>query len=302
MDGYDFEFTERIAARFADLWAIEEDLDHVHAAIEFTLVTRVREMDRTAGGEVANADNDADGERHMIARAVWESAAISYRRCFSSGASLLSPGRSARPRLTDWRDDFPDELRPAHDRLLEQANRHYAHRVNGSMKLWPIVHLASSGKWRVTSVNYDSTQEIRPELYDILLMKRLVKWLRDRILEEVDAEEQLIIASLNPRIELCYAMAATRPLRPAIHEYDRPLGLPTMHPVEERVRNARRRTTRRLPFGHRPDRRFRAVCVRCGLRTSRRVCRQCPSGLNGQRAAFHAARRDSPVTIMVWAV
>lgn len=122
--------TSERPASYADLNSIRQDLDYVKAAAEATIemISRVGER--------------SDSET-FLARALWESAIISYRRSFTSGRSHLAEPRASRPTLNDALAGLDKVLVDTHTEMLEQANRHFAHRVNRLQDLKVLVLLTA---------------------------------------------------------------------------------------------------------------------------------------------------------------
>jgi len=70
----------------------------------------------------------AEEENAVVEAALWESAVITYGRCFTSGKSAIGK-RSRRKMPTEALDTLSPELREAHEQVMELRNRHVGHRV-----------------------------------------------------------------------------------------------------------------------------------------------------------------------------
>ena len=76
---------------------------------------------------VAETDPDADADAR---RAFYDAGAIAYRRGFTTGRSLVTNGQSRVKIPEEVIDALDSEGRQAHERVLERANTHIAHRVS----------------------------------------------------------------------------------------------------------------------------------------------------------------------------
>jgi len=97
------------AADYADLVSMIGDL------------SRVTEMSDALS---AYAKEDSG----VVSAALWESAVITYGRCFTSGKSAIGK-RSRRKMPKEALDSLSPELRKAHEQVMELRNRHVGHRV-----------------------------------------------------------------------------------------------------------------------------------------------------------------------------
>jgi hypothetical protein len=75
---------------------------------------------------VAQTDPDADADARQ---AFYDAGAIAYRRGFTTGRSLVTKGQSRVKVPEEIIDALDSEGRLAHERVLERANTHIAHRV-----------------------------------------------------------------------------------------------------------------------------------------------------------------------------
>ncbi|GAA4642049.1 hypothetical protein GCM10023197_05310 [Gordonia humi] len=71
-----------------------------------------------------NCDEES---QQIVAKSLWTSAAIAYRRGFTTGKAQLVP-QGSRLKITEgWYQSLTPEYKEAHDDLLEIANRQIAH-------------------------------------------------------------------------------------------------------------------------------------------------------------------------------
>src|SRR5687768_8462323 len=73
------------------------------------------------------SDDDVAGD-DLLGHALWAAGVIAYRRAFTSGRSLLRQG--ARLRFDTMVDGLDAAHGGVHARLLHDANKYVAHRVN----------------------------------------------------------------------------------------------------------------------------------------------------------------------------
>jgi hypothetical protein len=111
-----------LAAEWADLESIKQDLQFVSAA--------AARLDLIG-------DEDTDS---IVRRALWASAVVAYRRCFTSGRGygLMNRQRLKIPKSTI--DLLDAELQATSAAAREMADRHVAHRVKEEWSQSP-VHL-----------------------------------------------------------------------------------------------------------------------------------------------------------------
>lgn len=76
----------------------------------------------------------AGDPRGEIRQALWTASVISYRRFSAKAKSTHKKGRPRLGLATNWTQLLPPELRAAHQKIDEIANRHIAHRVNRDMQ------------------------------------------------------------------------------------------------------------------------------------------------------------------------
>lgn len=101
----------KAAAVVADLASITADLRHTAAACRLI------------------ADQDDDSADGVVTRALWESAVVSYGRCFQSGKGHIEK-QSRTPMPTEVMATLTDEDRLLHDRVMQTRNQHVAHRAD----------------------------------------------------------------------------------------------------------------------------------------------------------------------------
>lgn len=82
--------------------------------------------------------SDADA---TVVLALVESALISYRRCFTG-----SKGRGKRRSRLAIDQLIDDPIRPMHERIIELANQHIAHRVSDAEQTMVQAHLTPDGE------------------------------------------------------------------------------------------------------------------------------------------------------------
>lgn len=127
-----FSLTSENAGKLADLDSIAADLQFVIAATE-----RLQERE-----EAGTLQSDP-----VEVSALWQAAAVAYRRCFSSGRGHALSGRSRLAIPADWVDSLGDpELVAFHGVLLSLADKHVAHRVNDAEQARVLVFLQPAEK------------------------------------------------------------------------------------------------------------------------------------------------------------
>lgn len=119
---YSIGTTSPNAVLLADLHSIEIDLRYASR-----LFARVAEMD---------ADSDGDARR-----ALYDSAAIAYRRGFTTGSSLIMKGKSRARVPAEIINALSEQDRAVHQALLDRANTHIAHRVSSYEQAKTLVFL-----------------------------------------------------------------------------------------------------------------------------------------------------------------
>lgn len=107
--------TGPVAAEALDWESMRSDLAHV-----------VKVCDLLAAQSDSPTDEDV-----MIGRALWESAVISYGRCFTTGKGFqnIAPKRR-RTQLNAVLDLLSPEQREVHERVKQERDTHIAHRVD----------------------------------------------------------------------------------------------------------------------------------------------------------------------------
>ncbi len=115
-----------LASQVADLAAIADDFKTVVESINAAEI-------RIADG--ADPDN-------LVARALWESAAIAYRRAFTGGKALLADSASRLRLPNDWVEAAGGPAgRSTHEQAMTLANQHIAHRVNDAHQARVLIFL-----------------------------------------------------------------------------------------------------------------------------------------------------------------
>lgn len=99
------------AARLADLYSLHRDLTYVTLTCRYLIA------------HPPSGDRDEDG--HVVGRALWQSAVISYARCFDTGSGHITKGAS-RPEAPT--DRLTPELFAFHDDVMSERNTFVAHR------------------------------------------------------------------------------------------------------------------------------------------------------------------------------
>ncbi len=91
------------------------------------LVTLIGDLERVIDATHAIRRYMAE-DNTLVASALWESAVITYGRCFTTGKSALGkrPRRKMPPEALDV---LGPDLRKAHEDVVEMRNRHVGHRV-----------------------------------------------------------------------------------------------------------------------------------------------------------------------------
>lgn len=112
-DGVECRFAE-VHGPSIDLLA---DLKGVHHDLRFTIGLCVAGMG--VADSIAASDSDVPPETPMLMYGAWNSAVISYARCFGTGV-----------RLSLKAHDVPERAREFHDYVLDLRNKHIAHSVN----------------------------------------------------------------------------------------------------------------------------------------------------------------------------
>jgi hypothetical protein len=114
------------ASQLADLETIIHDLRFVLAACAQRL--DIQDVMSHA------TDPSSQESLRVAARALTEASIITYGRCFGNGASAVL--RGSRATIPDEvMAELSNELRAAHDDVLELRNHHVAHRINDFVKV-----------------------------------------------------------------------------------------------------------------------------------------------------------------------
>ncbi|MEM9200767.1 MAG: hypothetical protein AAGC53_03875 [Actinomycetota bacterium] len=112
----------------ADLESIKQDL-----LFACQLATRLL---------AANPDEDDP----ILIDAMWRASSIAYRRCFTSGRPLAANTRQGRTRVPDgWLESLDERLAAGHQALLNNADKHVAHRVGDEEQASVLLFLEPTG-------------------------------------------------------------------------------------------------------------------------------------------------------------
>jgi hypothetical protein len=186
--------TDDDAALLADVVSIQVDLGHVLNACRWLIEN------------MTPVEEEVHEPAATLIHAVWESALITYGRCFSKGWGHFN--RQRRTRLpADLLKQLAVEHRATHKAVMDERNRHVAHRDNDRQQAQPIVVLteppASPGVVAVPTliIHTVAKQDMPQRLHELttalaLLMKR-------SIIEQRD----LVAAAWGERLDEAYAVA-----------------------------------------------------------------------------------------------
>ncbi|WP_131809307.1 hypothetical protein [Mycobacteroides immunogenum] len=106
-------FSGGLPSELADLRSLREDFQFAqHCANAYLHLDLVKMNDES---------------RNVVSRALWVSAAIAYRRGFTTGKAQLVPQGNRLKIPQSWFDALKPEGRVAHDEILEIANKQIAH-------------------------------------------------------------------------------------------------------------------------------------------------------------------------------
>lgn len=103
------------AATLADLTSVRKDVEEAQ--------TYVRQL------QAMPASTHTSSEHQVMRPALWKAVAISYRRAFTTGKSFAK-GRSRSRYPSEIIESLNDADRATHEAILEDADRHIAHRVD----------------------------------------------------------------------------------------------------------------------------------------------------------------------------
>jgi len=130
------------ASVLVDLGSIAHDLAFAHSAA-------------SAYAERAEAAGEGVPEDSLVAQALWNAAAISYRRAFTGGKAILERG-TARVKLDREAVAGLPELSPeqqaAHTDTIHLADKHVAHRVDDVEGAVAVAYLAPPSRPRQVEV------------------------------------------------------------------------------------------------------------------------------------------------------
>lgn len=149
-------------------------------------------------------------EQSFFCQAVWSAGAISYRRAFMSGRGHLV-NQGSRMKINDkWKDILEPELLAAHERVMENANQHIAHRVGDEEGVRVIALLnPPPGPRGVAGIGHFIVHSVGP---DPIVAQRLVevcKVLRQLINDERSRLENLLLERLGQGdLDALYAASA----------------------------------------------------------------------------------------------
>jgi hypothetical protein len=167
-----------MSGRYADLLTIQADLTFVHdAALRY-----------------ASIHGDAD---HVLVRALWSAAVVSYRRCFNSGKGH---GLIQRSRLVISGQELAvlsESQREVHQIALEQADKHVAHHVNIEQNQMPIhllFHRDASGTQELAGITSLGALYLGPLPDQALLLADIAVQLGANLQSLADAKRDEILA------------------------------------------------------------------------------------------------------------
>ncbi|WP_255776000.1 hypothetical protein [Mycobacteroides abscessus] len=106
-------FSGELPSQLADLRSLREDFQFAQNCALAYLNLHLANMN--------------DESRKVVSRALWVSAAIAYRRGFTTGKAQLVPQGNRLKIPQDWFDSLKPEGKVAHDGILEIANKQIAH-------------------------------------------------------------------------------------------------------------------------------------------------------------------------------
>jgi hypothetical protein len=184
------------ASAIADLQSIAWDLAFVAEAC----------------GAIRALPSDRTGQDNVVGRALWEAAVIAYRRSFSTGRGH----GAARTRLRldkDFVNSLSDAARETHEALMDEADRHVAHRVGDREQIKVAVLLnPPPGDQRVLDVLFWGARNLGggtrvDDLAD----------LAKRLLEAVALDTKVIASQLCAEVnaDLANVYAHASPMPPA---------------------------------------------------------------------------------------
>lgn len=176
----------------ADLWSILNDLSYVAEACSRVAAT-------TEGSE------PGDG---FVCRALWQSAVVTYGRCFTSGRGYVRPGASRTKIPEDFRDTLEPGERLIHDSILEERNQHVGHRVGDQEQAKVILLLTPPPDDRaVEAVTVFGIHLMSREGDDLATFRRVVAKLGARLAAEYHALQQHLLTGAAQRVDEWYEKA-----------------------------------------------------------------------------------------------
>jgi hypothetical protein len=162
--------TGEAAASVADLRSMVDDLEHVVHLCDLR-----------------------DTMEHQLARqACWESAVITYGRCFTSGKSHGGKRRGRSQVARDLVEELPELLAAVHRDVLEERDKHVAHRVNDAEVVKIATMLNESG----APVGMTVLKARRQGPPDSTGLRSLAAYVRDHLAVRLQEEWQALSSGL----------------------------------------------------------------------------------------------------------
>lgn len=174
----------------ADLRSVETDLRY--AARLFVMV--------------AELDPDVDADARQ---ALYDAGAIAYRRGFTSGRSLVTKGQSRTKVPDEIVNSLDSEGRQAHERVLERASTHIAHRVSDEEQGRLILLLSNPAiDHAVQGVTWFTVRFVGPFREEAQKAAETADLMADSIAAVVESIQTQLLESAKQRdIETLYATA-----------------------------------------------------------------------------------------------
>jgi hypothetical protein len=193
-----FTASDKAAIALSDFMSIQVDLGHIINACEWLL------------HHLPNAPEEMSSVDTTLTRAVWESAVITYGRCFHSGKGHIT-GLSRTRFPADIMRQLSGDQRVTDKAVMEERDRHAAHRVNLRQRAQALVALtnppAPPGVDKVMAVIVH--QVVDHDMPERLL--QLAIHLAERMKVKIGEQRDLVVAEWEGRLEEAYAIAKREP-------------------------------------------------------------------------------------------
>jgi hypothetical protein len=166
----------------ADIYALEGDIDNAGQFATTLLM-------------LLGQDPPEGSVEHVLTKATWNAALISYRRAFTTGRAHLLDGGS-RLNLRDVVEQIvPEEHSATHAELMRLANGHVAHRTDRDLdKISFALVLAPDGSApRIHSTELLQERWIGPDSEFVASAIELMKIIRNRLTEELRMRVDLFV-------------------------------------------------------------------------------------------------------------